>query len=70
MATNKRPSGNAVTRSEFVALARAVEDLSRALKLQFTRIAQIQAELDHIRAAWTKTDTKTRRDAVPPRATF
>jgi hypothetical protein len=69
MATKKRLSGNAVSRQEFVALVRAVEDLSRALKLQFTRIAQIQAELDSIRAAWTKTDTKTRRAVVPPHDT-
>jgi hypothetical protein len=66
--TKKRPSETAVTRREFVALADAVEDLSRALNFQFTRIAQMQAELDRIRAAWIKADTKPRRDDVPPRA--
>jgi hypothetical protein len=54
MATTKRPLGNGVTRREFSALVRAVEDCTRNMDLQFTRIAQIQAELDHIRAAWAK----------------
>jgi len=44
-----RRVANGVTRREFIALVRAVEECTRTLQLQFTRIAQIQAELDHIR---------------------
>ena len=50
---NPRPK-HGVTRPEFEVLVHAVEDCSRRLDLQFTRIAQIQAELDHIRNAWAK----------------
>ena len=54
MATTKRPQAKGVTRLEFDVLARRVEDCTRTLDLQFTRIAQLQAELDHARAAWAK----------------
>ncbi len=50
----RRPSTAPVTRAEFEALARMVEKSGRDLDLQFQRIAQIQAELDRIRIAWTK----------------
>lgn len=43
-------------RREFTALTRLVEECVNNLALQFKRIAQIQAELDHIRAAWSKAD--------------
>ena len=61
MATTKRPRGSGVTRREFDTLARRVEDCTRTLDLQFTRIAQLQAELDHIRVAWAKSETKLRQ---------
>ena len=43
-----------VSRAEFEALARTVDKQGRGLDLQFQRIAQIQAELNHIRIAWSK----------------
>jgi len=61
LAPRKRPSDNGITRREFAALARTVEDCSRDLRLQFTRIAQIQAELDQIRTAWSKRVPRARR---------
>lgn len=71
MATKKRPSGTAVTRREFEAVVRAVEDCSRALQLQFTRIAQIQAELDRIRSAWQRSTHPERgTGAVAPPLDF
>jgi hypothetical protein len=61
MAMTKQPLAKSVTRREFERLARHVEDCTRTLDLQFTRIAQLQAELDHIRAAWAKGQTKSRQ---------
>jgi hypothetical protein len=49
VAKTARRLAKGVTRREFIALVRAVEECTRTLQLQFTRIAQIQAELDHIR---------------------
>ena len=43
-----------VTRQEFEALGRRVDECARNLELQFTRIAQIQADLDHLRPAAEK----------------
>jgi hypothetical protein len=43
-----------VTRQEFEALLHRVEECARNLELQFTRIAQIQRELDHLRMAAEK----------------
>jgi hypothetical protein len=54
VAKTARRLDNGVTRREFTDLVRAVEDCARSLELQFTRIAQLQAELDHIRTAWAK----------------
>jgi hypothetical protein len=61
VAIRKPRSKLGVTRQEFEVLVHAVEDCARSLELQFTRIAQIQAELDHIRAAWAKPKTPRRR---------
>jgi hypothetical protein len=47
-------SSATVSRAAFEALARTVDKQGRDLDLQFQRIAQIQAELDHIRIAWSK----------------
>jgi archaellum component FlaC len=44
----------AITREEFKRLEARVEELKREYSLQFSRIAQMQAELDQIRTAWTK----------------
>ena len=54
MAKTTRRLDNGVTRREFTDLMHQVEECSRNLDLQFTRIAQIQAELDHLRTAWAK----------------
>jgi hypothetical protein len=43
-----------ITRREFDQFVRRIDDYGRDLELQFKRIAQIQAELDHIRAAWSR----------------
>lgn len=56
MANGHRRS--AVTREEFSALQRKMEECMRSLDLQFKRIAQIQAELDHIRMARTEASSK------------
>jgi hypothetical protein len=56
-----RPAIGGVSREEFSELARFVDDIGRNLELQFKRIAQIQAELDIIRAAWTKAPSSRRR---------
>ena len=67
----KRPS-SPVTRSAFeelrrtmrsstAELASTVDKCCRDLEVQFERIAQIQAELDEIRSAWTKTKIKAVR---------
>lgn len=52
MATPQRRVAKGVSRREFVDLANKVDECSYQLDLQFTRIAQLQAELDHIRTAW------------------
>jgi hypothetical protein len=51
---NKRQPARAVTRAEFTELRQTLDECWRALDLQFHRIAQIQAELDALRAAWVK----------------
>jgi hypothetical protein len=44
-----------VAREEFDELRQRVDNCCRDLGIQLQRIAQIQAELDHIREAWAKT---------------
>jgi hypothetical protein len=51
-----------VTRNEYNALVEILNErgeilarMQRTLDLQFQRIAQLQAEFDQIRSAWTKT---------------
>ena len=44
----------AITRAEFSRLEARVEELKHEFSLQFSRIAQMQAELDRIRTAWAK----------------
>lgn len=56
--TNGRRSRPDVTREEFVALERKMDECVQNLDVQFKRIAQIQAELDRIRAAWAQSTTK------------
>jgi hypothetical protein len=58
---------DAVSRAEYNALVdqlnergRILDDVQRALQIQFQRIAQIQAELDELRAA---SKTKSKRTA-------
>jgi hypothetical protein len=52
---------NGVSRSEFDEMRRAFDETRRTLdeccrnlNIQFQRIAQLQAEFDHIRRAWVK----------------
>ena len=52
-------SSRYVTRAEFDRLSAVVEDCLRQLTLQFKRIAQIQAELDHTKTVSTPTDRRT-----------
>jgi uncharacterized protein YukE len=54
VAKAKRRPADHVTRREFTALAGKVEECANNLEVQFKRIAQIQAELDRIRAAWAR----------------
>ena len=51
---SRRQSDVHVTREEFERLRQVVDDCCRKLETQFTRFAQIQAELDQIRRAWAK----------------
>ena len=57
----------ATTRAEFNDLVRQVEkiaerqtDVIRELEIQFKRIADLQADIDTIRLAWSKTRRKQR----------
>jgi hypothetical protein len=61
VATTARRSKNGVTRREFSELVRQVEDCTRNVALQFIRIAQIQAELDHLRLAGARWKTGKHR---------
>ena len=58
----KRRPANAVTRSEFRRLENTLEECCRQLDVQFRRIAQMQAEMDQIRVAWTKIAPRTARE--------
>jgi hypothetical protein len=49
MARKPRRTRGAVTRREFDALAATVRQCCRDLEVQFTRTAQVQAELDHVK---------------------
>lgn len=52
----------AVSRAEFDLLREQVDQSRRDLRVQFTRIAQIQAELDRIRSAWTRSLARESKD--------
>jgi hypothetical protein len=58
----KRRSASAVTRAEFRRLENTLEECCRQLDVQFQRIAQIQAEMDQIRLAWSKIAPRTARE--------
>ena len=45
------------TRDDIRRLERTIEQLRQALDVQFTRIAQLQADLDLIRGAWNKLES-------------
>jgi hypothetical protein len=60
VAIKKRRLDGGVTRREFADLSQKVEECARNQDLQFTRIAQIQAELDHIRVAWARSESRKR----------
>jgi hypothetical protein len=57
---SRRPSGG-VTREEFDALRKRVDDCCTNLEVQFKRIAQIQAEIDQVGVA--RTTRKNRNPA-------
>jgi hypothetical protein len=42
------------TRDELRRVERQIENQQKQLDVQFTRIAQLQADIDLIRAAWTR----------------
>jgi hypothetical protein len=56
-----RATDGLVTRAEFDEMRRTVDECNRTLKIQFQRIAQMQAELDHIRTAETQARTRKKR---------
>lgn len=63
-----KAKSRAVTRAEYNSLVDSlnergaiINDIQRALQIQFQRIAQIQVELDEVRSAWAK--VKPRRTA-------
>ena len=65
--TNRRsgpgsaPGRRVITREEFDRMAAVIDECCAKLDLQFKRIAQIQAELDHARAAWKTHEPRTRQ---------
>jgi hypothetical protein len=63
---------NGPSRAEFLRLEREVRKLAdrinettRELGIQFERMAQLQADVDIIRAAWAKTDRRKQRSTRP-----
>ena len=50
-----------VTRDEFIAATKAINESLHTLQIQFQRIAQIQAELDNIKSVLAKL-TVSRRE--------
>jgi hypothetical protein len=56
-----RSSDGAVTRAEFDDVRRTLDECTRSLKIQFQRIAQMQAELDQMRTAGTQVRTRRKR---------
>ena len=59
MARKKAParsiaSGRPITRAEFDRMATLVDECCHNLDVQFKRFADMQAELDRIKSAWTK----------------
>jgi len=54
-----------VRRGEFDRLADSVDKCSHAIEVQFTRIAQLQAELDLIRIALGKVPLRSHRMSKP-----
>jgi hypothetical protein len=60
-----KAKSNAVTRADYNALVDTLNerglilnDVQRALQIQFQRIAQIQVELDEVRSAWSRMKPK------------
>ena len=60
-----KAKSRAVTRAEYNALVDTLNergiilnDVQRALQIQFQRIAQIQVELDEVRTAWARLKPK------------
>jgi len=47
--------------AEMERMNEVIQQLQRALDVQFQRTGQLQAELDVIRAAWTKATPKVKR---------
>jgi hypothetical protein len=63
---------NGPTRAEFEKLSRDLQKLAgqqsaitRELEIQFARIADLQADIDVIRSAWTKMKSKRRAKRAP-----
>jgi hypothetical protein len=71
MPTNPLPA-LPMTRDDFQRLERLTADLQATLKqivhdqeIQFTRIAQLQADIDMVRGAWTKLTPPAKRPDDP-----
>jgi hypothetical protein len=62
----KRRSLLAPTRAEVNQMKADLEEFRTQLNLQFKRIAQMQAELDHIRSAWVRSPMAERRKTPRP----
>jgi BMFP domain-containing protein YqiC len=56
MARSSRRLPRPVSRAEFDELRQVLDQCRRDIEIQFKRIAQMQAEFDQIRRAWTKTE--------------
>ena len=52
------------------ALQAAMDRITRDQEIQFTRIAQLQADIDLVRGAWTKSPSVTEAAASSKRRTY
>jgi hypothetical protein len=53
-AAGRRVAQPAITRAEFGQVLAAIDDCRRKLDVQFKRFAEMQAELDLIKSAWSR----------------
>ena len=72
MSKKKEPRGHRVIRVDdrIASVEKFVRGHDQALEIQFQRIAQIQADIDRIRAAVLRTDTDQEQPDEPQRGLF